>query len=166
MRGLGAPTAAMFFGLRLVFSVVLSNPILGASVIQTGVQVGWARCRLGFTSWLARCNRPSFCGLLWAHAARVACAGCTTRAAAVSIGDSLSDRLLRHTLSPLLQVAGVVVTAVAVTCYAASQWWSSRQLAPRAQPASPPSQPQQHEHRGNVSEEQGAEKPAQGTAAP
>lgn len=101
VRGLGAPTAAMFFGLRLVFSVVLSNPILGASVIQTGVQV-----------------------------------------------------------------AGVVVTAVAVTCYAASQWWSSRQLAPRAQPASPPSQPQQHEHRGNVGEEQGAEKPAQGTAAP
>ena len=36
---LGAPTAAMFFGLRLVFSVVLSTPILGTTVIQTGVQV-------------------------------------------------------------------------------------------------------------------------------
>lgn len=43
MRGLGAPTAAMFFGLRLVFSVVLSTPILGATVIQTGVQVGRPR---------------------------------------------------------------------------------------------------------------------------
>ena len=36
---LGAPTAAMFFGLRLVFAVVLSTPILGSTVIQTGLQV-------------------------------------------------------------------------------------------------------------------------------
>lgn len=36
---LGAPTAAMFFGLRLVFSVALSNPILSSTIIQTGVQV-------------------------------------------------------------------------------------------------------------------------------
>ncbi|KAL4447420.1 hypothetical protein ABPG75_004639 [Micractinium tetrahymenae] len=78
VRGLGAPTTAMFFGLRLVFSVVLSTPILGATVIQTGVQV-----------------------------------------------------------------AGVVITAVAVTCYAASQWWSSRQLAQQAQQAV---QQQEEEH--------------------
>ena len=38
---LGAPTAAMFFGLRLVFAVILSDPILGSTVIQTGVQVSW-----------------------------------------------------------------------------------------------------------------------------
>lgn len=31
--------AAMFFGLRLVFSVALSTPILGSTIIQTGVQV-------------------------------------------------------------------------------------------------------------------------------
>lgn len=36
---LGAPTASMFFGLRLVFSVVLSTPILGSTIIQTGVQI-------------------------------------------------------------------------------------------------------------------------------
>lgn len=36
---LGAPTASMFFGLRLVFSVVLSTPILGSTIIKTGVQV-------------------------------------------------------------------------------------------------------------------------------
>ena len=36
---LGAPTAAMFFGLRLVFAVILSDPILGSTVIQTGLQV-------------------------------------------------------------------------------------------------------------------------------
>ena len=59
---LGAPTASIFFGLRLVFAVALSNPILGSTVIQTGVQIG-----------------------------------------------------------------GVVVTAVAVTCYAISQWWASHQ---------------------------------------
>lgn len=64
---LGAPTAAMFFGLRLVFAVCLSTPILGSTVIQTGVQI-----------------------------------------------------------------AGVVVTAVAVTCYAGSQWWASRQAHQRA----------------------------------
>ena len=64
---LGAPTAAMFFGLRLVFAVCLSTPILGSTVIQTGVQI-----------------------------------------------------------------AGVVVTAVAVTCYAGSQWWASRQAQRRA----------------------------------
>lgn len=29
----------MFFGLRLVFSVALSTPILGSTIIQTGVQV-------------------------------------------------------------------------------------------------------------------------------
>jgi drug/metabolite transporter (DMT)-like permease len=57
---LGAPTAAMFFGLRLVFSVALSTPILGSTIIQTGVQI-----------------------------------------------------------------AGVVLTSVAVTCYAGSQWWLS-----------------------------------------
>ncbi|KAI3429327.1 hypothetical protein D9Q98_005422 [Chlorella vulgaris] len=36
---LGAPTASMFFGLRLVFSVVLSTPILGSTIIKTGVQI-------------------------------------------------------------------------------------------------------------------------------
>jgi hypothetical protein len=41
---LGAPTAAMFFGLRLVFAVILSDPILGSTVIQTGVQVRTVRC--------------------------------------------------------------------------------------------------------------------------
>ncbi|PSC67149.1 ACCUMULATION AND REPLICATION OF CHLOROPLASTS chloroplastic [Micractinium conductrix] len=60
---LGAPTAAMFFGLRLVFAVVLSTPILGSTVIQTG-----------------------------------------------------------------LQIAGVVITALAVTGYAFSQWWVAVRL--------------------------------------
>ena len=34
----------MFFGLRLVFAVILSDPILGSTVIQTGVQVRTVRC--------------------------------------------------------------------------------------------------------------------------
>ncbi len=38
--------AAMFFGLRLVFSVALSTPILGSTIIQTGVQVRPVACTL------------------------------------------------------------------------------------------------------------------------
>ncbi|KAL4427455.1 hypothetical protein ABPG77_000744 [Micractinium sp. CCAP 211/92] len=89
VRGLGAPTAAMFFGLRLVFSVVLSTPFLGATVIQTGVQV-----------------------------------------------------------------AGVVITAVAVTCYAGSQWWSSRQVAQQAQQAAEPQSQQQQQQQQSKQQQQ------------
>eukprot|EP00887_Chlorella_sp_A99_P005855 scaffold1.g5855.t1 len=37
---LSAPTVSMFLGLRLVFTIAMSKTILGATVIQTGVQVG------------------------------------------------------------------------------------------------------------------------------
>lgn len=37
---LGAPTVAMFVGLRLVCAVVLSKIVLGATTIKTAVQVG------------------------------------------------------------------------------------------------------------------------------
>lgn len=33
------PAASMFFGLRLVFAVVLSTPILGSTIIETGLQI-------------------------------------------------------------------------------------------------------------------------------
>lgn len=38
---LGASTVSLFFGLRLVFTVALTEPILGATIIKTGVQVSW-----------------------------------------------------------------------------------------------------------------------------
>lgn len=49
----------MFFGLRLVFSVALSTPILGSTIIQTGVQVWlcdrwWADACLRCSCWVVR----------------------------------------------------------------------------------------------------------------
>lgn len=35
----GAPSAALFFGLRLCFTVLLSAPILGSTAIHTPVQI-------------------------------------------------------------------------------------------------------------------------------
>lgn len=58
----------MFFGLRLVFSVALSTPILGSTIIQTGVQVRlrdhWqADACLGCSCWLRMhsCQASSRC---------------------------------------------------------------------------------------------------------
>lgn len=49
---------SLFMGLRLVFTVVMTKPILGASIIQTGVQV--RHC-------LAQLLRLAACPTPWTH---------------------------------------------------------------------------------------------------
>lgn len=42
----GAPTVAMFVGLRLVLAIALSKLVLGVTIIETAVQVRWGRAPL------------------------------------------------------------------------------------------------------------------------
>lgn len=127
---LGAPTASMFFGLRLVFSVVLSTPILGSTIIQTGVQVcvcvcvgrlGWAAALRFGALWLQRLSGAALVAGCWAGRGEAACAGVRRMRMCAGLGMQCPLPAL-----PRLQIAGVVVTAVAVTAYAGSQWWASR----------------------------------------
>ncbi len=39
---LGGNTVAIFMGLRLIASILASKLILGATIVKTGMQVGWA----------------------------------------------------------------------------------------------------------------------------
>lgn len=115
---LGAPTISMFYGLRLVASILLSKALLGATLITDAVQV--RVCKGG------GCGSRSQDGLQ---------SGSSTPACSCDgwQGIPCPLNLRMHPLPPFSrQIVGAIVTVAAVTIYLAFQWRDSRRAAARA----------------------------------
>jgi hypothetical protein len=96
----------MFYGLRLVCSIVLSKVMLGATLITDALQV-----------------RKQSWGASWGAVANP----CPSGGVAGGLRHASERRLHRR-----LQIVGAVVTVAAVTIYLAFQWRDSQRAVARA----------------------------------
>lgn len=123
-RKLGGNTVSLFFGMRLIGSVVASKIILGATVVRTGLQVRMRATKAqqvdGDMCAMGDRARKSRAPLVEAGISN-----CSPAA------DMPSLTLLLR--CPQVQVAGVVLVAGSITSYMALQWWTAR--ARQLQPA-------------------------------
>ena len=109
---LGAPTVSMFYGLRLISSIIESQLLLDYTIIKTGVQVS----RNGYAGQQPAQRPP--------EGMHRAAAQAGWQAAWVASGIA--------SVWPCLQIAGSAITVAAVTVYMWLQWRDSKRATARA----------------------------------